>query len=934
LLEKSGVAVCIGSRAFDVLHVLVERATETVSKDDLVERVWPEVIVEETALRVHIARLRKILGDGPGGSKYITTIPGRGYCFTCPVHRTISAADPVLDALPSHVPRSLPPRLRGMVGRDELVAALTGLFLKRRLLSIVGPGGIGKTTVALATADNLLSSFDGSIHFIDLSPLREPRLILNLVARSFGLSVKTENLLPTLVAHLHKRRVLIVFDSCEHVVAEVAGLVDQILRQTSEVFVLATSREALRVAGEYIHRLEPLRTPASDLQITAAEALSFSAIKLFVERITAAAVDFVLDEICTLLIVDICRRLDGIPLAIELVAGHVDAFGISGVANLLDDRLQLSNRGSRTALPRHQTLNAALNWSYQLLSESERRTLRRLSIFVGFFSLEATRAVYAQGDNGDFETSDAIASLVAKSLVSIEFQATTARYRLLDMTRAYAHTKLIDSGEADAIAYRHADHYRSILEEGEARSVAQETDGLMKCAIYLDDIRSALGWAFSSPGAHDLAIALAAAAAPLLLELSLLTECRIWTERAIGMLAPIDRGTRREMVLEMAYGISLISTKGNNLDALTALGRALSIAEGLNDTRIELQLYEALHVTQLRMRNFDEGFATARRANAVAQALPEVEAVPAHFMMGLSYHYSGQHNLATAHLKRAANSSPTAHLTSVRRLGVNFRLSALTMLARILWLQGSCDTSLLAARDVVSEGQVGGNMMSYTMALALLVPVHLWRGDDAIAEEIISRLIDLARRDGLAPTLAVGQGWQGALATLRGKAIDGVRLLRASIQSLTDSNYQITATYFRAFYAVGLAATDDMEPALRSIERAIEETIRDGGDLAYLPELLRIKGSIKIASGHLDSGEASLVAGLAEARRQHAQSWELRVACDLADLWQREGRLDDALALLSPIYDRFTEGFDTSDLRTARLLIENLKAKIAEAVSE
>ena len=294
-----------------------------------------------------------------------------------------------------------------------------------------------------------------------------------------------------------------------------------------------------------------------------------------------------------------------------------------------------------------------------------------------------------------------------------------------------------------------------------------------------------------------------------------------------------------------------------------------------------------------------------RRAvlTAVAKTLTDTEAVPAtHCMMGLSFHFSGQHADARGYLELVAKSRPTAHLVNVRRSGVNFRINALCTLARILWLQGHCDAAFRAARDVVSEGQVGGNMMSYTMALALTIPVHLWRGDNAIAEEIINHLIDLARRHGLGPTLAVGQGWQGALATIDGRAVDGVQLLGTSIQSLQDTNYRITATVFRGFCAAGLAANGDIDSALSSIDLAIDEIARDG-DLAYMPELLRIKGTIEILSGDFQSGETSLPRST---RRGQAANPRCRGSC----AWPVTSRISGGSGAAStkhwPFFRRYT----------------------------
>jgi predicted ATPase/DNA-binding winged helix-turn-helix (wHTH) protein len=453
VLEKEGVPVRLGSRALDILTALIERPAEVVSKKELFARVWPDLVVDEGNLRYHVLALRKALGEGRSGTRYVTNVSGRGYCFVAPISR--AASPPVLlsNSL-AHAPVGLPPSPAGMVGRDETVQLISEALIARRFLTIVGPGGIGKTTVANAVSRTMLAAFDGAVHFVDFGPLFTPSLVPNKIASTVGLPGNFDDPLAALPAFLRDRRVLLVLDSCEHLIESIAPLAERIFREAPEVHILATSREPLQLEGEQVHRLDPLTFPPDDEPLTAACALTFPAVQLFVERAAADGRGFKLNDADAPIVGEVCRKLDGIALALELAAGRVGVYGIKGIAALLDGPCRLQWQGRRTALPRHQTLSAMLDWSYNLLPESERLIFRRLSVFVGAFSLEVAQFV-AAGDILEREqVAEAIAGLVTKSLVAVETNRTGTLYRLLYTTRAYVLAKMIDSGDRNTIAQR------------------------------------------------------------------------------------------------------------------------------------------------------------------------------------------------------------------------------------------------------------------------------------------------------------------------------------------------------------------------------------------------------------------------------------------------------------------------------------------------
>src|SRR3984957_17210565 len=384
-----------------------------------------------------------------------------------------------------------------MVGRDDTVRSLAQQLQAWRFVSIVGPGGIGKTTVAVSVAHALVDGFDGAVFFIDLATLTDPQLVATAVASTLGFIVRTQDPVVGLLAFIGDKKMLLVLDHCEHVIGVAAALAERVVSEAPQAHILATSREALRVEGERVHLLYSLDCPPEGAGLNADEALAYPAAQLFMERAAASGHAEALSDIEAPIVARICRRLDGIALAIELAASRVGSAGIRGTAELLDNRFGLLWRGRRTALPRHETLNAMLDWSYSLLSEREKMALCRLSVFVGGFRLQAAGCVASETEAGEADIIDAVASLVAKSLISTTVIDESTYYRLLDTTRAYAAVKLAERGEADRIARRHAIFYSRFLEHDETiQSLFGEHD-LSGYAPHIGNVRAALGWTLS-----------------------------------------------------------------------------------------------------------------------------------------------------------------------------------------------------------------------------------------------------------------------------------------------------------------------------------------------------------------------------------------------------------------------------------------------------
>src|SRR5271155_1679299 len=438
LLKKADEPIALGGRATDILIALVEQAGEVVAQRKLISRVWPDVTVEDANLRFHIAALRKALGDGRDGSRYVSNVVGRGYCFVAPVTRSSKPAVSASETTTTERVQKLPPRLARMVGRDDTVRALAEQLQAWRFVSIVGPAGVGKTTVAISVAHTLIDGFHDAVFFIDLAALTDPQLVPTAVASAPRLTVQHHDPLVGLLAFIGDRKILLVLDNCEHVISVAAALAERVVSEAPQAHILTTSREALRVEGEHVHLLYSLDFPPEDASLTATKALRYPAAQLFMERAAASGYDAALSDIDAPILARICHRLDGVALAIQLGASRVCILGIRGIQEQLDNSFGLLWHGRRTALPRHETLNAMLDWSYSLLSEREQAALCRLSVFVGDFTLQAAGSVASETEVEEADVIDAVVSLVAKSLISTTVINESTYYRLLDTTRAYA----------------------------------------------------------------------------------------------------------------------------------------------------------------------------------------------------------------------------------------------------------------------------------------------------------------------------------------------------------------------------------------------------------------------------------------------------------------------------------------------------------------
>ncbi|WP_426231702.1 ATP-binding protein [Pararhizobium sp. DWP3-4] len=926
LLLKNGAPVVIGDRALDILISLVCCAGRTLTHRELTALVWPHLIVEDSNLRVHVAGLRKVLGDGIDGIRYIVNVTGRGYCFVAPVRN--HPQEGLSRSGGAHIQKAtqIPAALSRMVGRAASIQAVSNVLMSRRFVSIVGPGGMGKTTVAIAVAHALFEQFDGAVYFIDLGALTDPSLIAGTVAATLGTYSSGEDTLSSVLAFLGDRKVCIILDSCEHLVDATAALSARLFSAAPNLYILTTSREALRVTGENVHLLPPLDGPHEGADLTVAEALASPAAQLFLERAAASGYGAELSEVEVGLVADICRRLDGIALAIEIAASRVGAYGVAGTAKMLDGPFKLLWNGCRNAVPRHQTLAAMLDWSYNLLSDTEQRVLCRLSVFRGAFDLEAAVAVSDEVGSIAGECATAVAGLADRSLVSITSIRGSTYYRLLDTTRAFAESKLHQQQDADTIKRRHAIYVSNLLAALETPQIA-DFGGYSASALelHLGNVRAAVEWSFSPEGDADVALKLVVYAAPLLLGLSLLSECRAWCRRALAAAPQHSDNLGHELALRKVLSIASMYTLGNTPEVRTEIERGLELADAQGDSEHQLHFLAGLNLFLVRRGNFRVALTVAERYADVAKDVGPAGEVCAEWMLGQTYHMLGNQAEARRRIERGFALQAASPAVHVNYFAYDHRVRAEVALARTLWLAGLPDQAVDAARVALDQIDRCDHPVTRCVSLLWATYVFLWCGAFDVAANVLGRATDHAKRHALPVYQDVAAAMRGELMVLSGAVEDGIDFLQSSIPSMIADDHHVVVSAASRAWAEGLVRCGRHEEAKPLIARAVERAQAFGGTFD-LPELLRVQGVVLLADPAMEPTlpEAALIHSLELARSQAARGWELRTATTLARMWSEQGEVDKARSLLLPIQRRFTEGFGSQDLRTATALLESL----------
>jgi predicted ATPase/DNA-binding winged helix-turn-helix (wHTH) protein len=932
-LRVLGSPVPVGARAFEIVEVLVQSAGELVTKDELINRVWPGAIVNDNALQVHISAVRKALGPNRA---MLTTVSGRGYRllggWTARDRRAVTAVVPQqLRVFEKTRATNIPGVSTTLIGRSTAVQRLRDLASAYRVVTLTGPGGIGKTTLAMQVASGLLGDFEGAVWLVELASLSDPDLVPTAVASVLGLRLGGEGISAEAVARaVGDTDLLLVLDNCEHVIDAAANFAETLVRMCPRATILATSRETLRIDGEYVYRVLPLEVPAVGEE-EPDQILSRSAIELFIARAKALGSGFSPQPEALPAISAICRHLDGIPLAIEFAAAQAATLGVQEVAAGLHDRFTLLVRGRRTALPRHQTLRATLDWSYELLPEVERLLLRRLAVFPAGFTLDAAAAVVADIELDVAAVTDRVANLIAKSLVMQDKSERNIRWYLLETTRAYALEKLAESGEEFATARRHAEYFWNlVVPNGAEPTPTLAIEDARRHADELDNIRAALDWSLSPEGDAAIGVALSAAFAPVWIHLSLIGECRTRAEQALGMLQPdLQLSKGLECRLLMALGVALIITMGPVEQTRNVIAKARQLAVDTADREVHVRMLAAQWSMECNMGEYAAALSTVHQlAELVRLQNDDVVPFTTDRFLGFSLLRVGDLAGARDCLERMVHryvAPSNSHHTELLYFGQH--VMARTNLAQVLALHGYLDQARQEVALSLDESREADKLTLLSVLLHGAVTIGWMTGDFAAAGDAVDTINDLASRLDATYWKILGACWKGKLLIARGEFTSGCAVLRESLDICERSGWRTSSALFLGDFACGLAGLGRFDEAVVAVERALvqAESSREHWCQA---ELFRIKGDILRQQGADNEALAEDCFWSASqlARAQGALFWELRIALSLARLRLVQGRRDEAWEILSPVYDKFTEGFQTADLRAARSVLDTLSS--------
>ena len=760
-LTRGGAPVALGARAAAVLVVLVEHAHEFVSKGRLIDAAWPGVIVEESNLAVQVHAIRRVLAKVQGGERWIETLVKRGYRFVGPLSAPTTPARDERERARSNLPEPL----TSFVGRERDLVEIKRLLPTKRLITLAGPGGIGKTRLALQIAAEVVSAYRDGAWFVDLASLRDGALVATAVAQALGVQERPgKQLTAALCAHLRPLQLLLILDNCEHLLGACAQVVDALLKGAPQTTIIATSREPIRAAGEQVCPLHPLSLPQRGSSLDLVQ--RSEAVQLLVERVREQLPDFELTADRASAIAELCIQLDGIPLALELAAARARSLSVEQINARLGNRFRLLTSGARTALPRQQTLRATLDWSYDLLDEDERVVLRRLGVFPGSFNVEAGSAVASDAHIDEFAVVDLLSQLVARSLLIADTSGGLTRYRLLETTRAYALEKLTEADETNACMRRHAEYYRTCFEHAPDDWLRMSDSELHATYVpELDHVRAALGWALGRDGDAATGIALAGSSGMLWATLGLFGEGVQWLETAIALVGP-HTSESDQARLWLVLGRLVDETP---LRARPALERAVDLYRRLGDAVWLGLAFARLGRVLAHMGRFEEAEA------ALVEARPLLEAsgrrkLPGffHFNFAFLKSLAGDLTAARLHYERS--------LALDRDVGDDFgAVAALGNLANVTWALGDLDGAESAFRQQVTRVRqlpIGTNrMIGWASASLAGVLTEQGKLDEALA----------VFRSGLPLVAEGGSAWMfgdclALRAALAGKIADAARL--------------------------------------------------------------------------------------------------------------------------------------------------------------
>ena len=808
---------------------------------------------------------------------------------------------------------SLPPPPASVIGRDDAIERIVEQLAGHAFVTVIGTGGLGKTTVALAIAARLAPRLADGACFVELAPLLEGRRVADAVAHALGLAYRGHEPLEALRAGLAGREMLVVLDGCEHVLDAAAEVAEALLRAGDGIRVLATSREPMRAAGERQHRLAPMALPPAGTSLAAHLAPAWPALALFAQRAAAADARFRLDDGNIDAVASLCRRVDGIPLAIEIVAARAGEVGVHALAEQLEEHVLRVPAPDAGGPARHRTLRALLDWSWAFLTHTERATLRRLSVFRGAFTPEAALAVVVDEEFGPAIVRESVADLVAKSLVTAVPQGDGRRLRLLDTTRAYAGDMLAGSIDQPATHRRHATfvltHLRAGLAEGE---VLSREHWLGRYGPWIDDVRAAVDWMLGRGGDPGTGLELIMVGATLARQLCVEGEFNERFDRVLGVMAGLVQASSIErggIIDPQPRAAPAQDPRKQEAMILAALehGRAGRTAEG--DMQLRVAVLSCLWVPAIMHADFAAAREWSRRIACVTGTDgPPPARLIAHRKLAQTLHFMGEHDEACEHAWQALADSAQPIPLVYMPCRIELRVSMRIVLARALWMQGRPGQALAMAREAVRQARTD-SPLAQCQALAMgLIPVAIWSGAEAAAVDAAEAL-----RATAAPTpLRAWRRWGERCAELLARRAGDAGELGAEPDWASDADANL---------ADHLASFDP-----RWLGRQVVDRVEAGLVGWCAPEVMRLQAERLAAAGRRDAAEAACLEALAVAHRQQAHGWALRAATTLGRLRRAGPRAPQATSALAAALGRIEQDFETPDRIDATRLLAELGA--------
>jgi len=900
---SDGELVVLGARALDVLFVLLGANGALVTKSELLREVWPTTVVEDNNLHVHVSTLRRLLGDN---RKLLVSVSGRGYRLLRPDgSEDVARADRHSAwAAPEETSRTSGSPL---FGREQCLTKIIESLELHSVVTLVGAGGIGKTSLAREVGRLSAEKYPGGVWTVELAHQTSLDSIPAAVASAMGFAVpqdaRATEAIFSLIGH---RPTLLILDNCEHLIDAAAAFVHCLSRSNTSWKVLATSRESLRIPEERPYHVDPLDVPENEQ--SGLSILELSAVQLFLARARAVSPQFGSDIGSLALVGEVCKRLDGIPLAIELAASRAAVLGINVLAENIDARIQTLTGGQRDALPRHQTLKATFDWSYNLLSRFERVVLNRLAVLRGDFSLSDACAIAGAEEFPDDKISEAILALVNKSLISLDTAKPQCPYKLLETTRSYALQRLTDDGERSLAEHRRAAYlcrkFKHIQDVSGAKGVEESLTEIFR---RFENFRAALDWSFSPSGNAVIGRELAELIVPRLFDLSLVREC---ASRALQALNSFTEGTTQSaecgtvLRLLSAYASGLVYVKGPCPETLQTWMRVRDLAVCQQEPWFETRALWGewnWHQYGGSPRN---ALRDAKRFQALANRHSnEPHQILAHRLIGIAMHYCGNHLEAHARLKRMlARYIHPKHGRDVVGVGVNHRLVAQATVIRILLVTGGIDEACRLCISTLDEvNRYGHGMTTAYVLVESAIPLSFFTNDTKLLRSAIAQLHDISVRFGFEIWRICGQCFS-FLAALMDEYDDQLAVrFEQSIAEMRVTGYLAPLTLLHGMMATVFERAGKDDCALKLITCSLQHC-EDTGEYWYYPELFRIKADIlgKIESLQYAPKEAEslLLSAMSLARKQGARFFELRAAVSLAKLYRAHGSEGKATAVL------------------------------------